>query len=151
MEKKKWTMEDLTDEKIDAQIAKANDVWIQASLTEPRAKSVRYDQSEDKIIITLTNGDYVGLSPKLIQGLTEASPEQLKNVQLSGHGDSIHWEDLDADFSIPGLISGIFGTKAWMAELGRKGGKKTSIVKASASRENGKKGGRPRKSSSSTP
>ncbi|OKH37623.1 hypothetical protein NIES2119_13035 [[Phormidium ambiguum] IAM M-71] len=151
MTKKKWTMEDLTDEKIDAQIAKAKDAWIQASLVEPRAKSVVYNQSEDKIVITLTNGDYFGLSPKLIEGLGEASPKELENVHLSGGGDSVHWEDLDVDYSIPGLVSGILGTKTWMAELGRKGGKKTSLTKAVAARENGKKGGRPRKSSASTP
>jgi hypothetical protein len=46
---------------------------------------------------------------------------------------------------VAGLVAGVFGTRAWMAELGRKGGSVTSEAKASAVRENGKKGGRLRK------
>jgi hypothetical protein len=57
----------------------------------------------------------------------------------------VHWDSLDADFDITGLVAGIFGTKSWMTELGRKGGRSTSSVKAEAARNNGKKGGRPKK------
>lgn len=35
--------------------------------------------------------------------------------------------------------------KAFLIEAGRKGGQRTSEAKAAASRENGKRGGRPRK------
>ena len=52
------------------------------------------------------------------------------------------------DLGIPELVAGIFGTKSWMAELGRKGGQATSSAKSAAARKNGKKGGRPRKDSS---
>ena len=37
----------------------------------------------------------------------------------------------------------------FLAKAGRKGGKSTSEAKAAASRENGKKGGRPRKAKAS--
>jgi len=60
-------------------------------------------------------------------------------------GYALRWERLDADFTVIGLLAGIFGTKAWMSELGRKGGNARSEAKASAVRENGKRGGRPRK------
>jgi len=50
---------------------------------------------------------------------------------------------LDVDLSIPGLLSGIFGTKAYMA---RRAGQATSPAKAAAARANGAKGGRPRES-----
>jgi hypothetical protein len=39
----------------------------------------------------------------------------------------------------------VFGTEAWMRELGRAGGRSTSDAKAAAARENGRRGGRPRK------
>lgn len=42
-------------------------------------------------------------------------------------------------------MAGIFGTQAWMQELGRRGGHATSTAKATAARLNGKKGGRPAK------
>jgi hypothetical protein len=43
------------------------------------------------------------------------------------------------------LIDGVFGSKAWMRDIGRVGGSAKSEAKATAARENGKKGGRPRK------
>jgi len=47
---------------------------------------------------------------------------------------------------VPALVSGIFGTRAWMTrELARAGGRKTSEAKTVAARANGAKGGRPRK------
>jgi hypothetical protein len=83
--------------------------------------------------------------PELAQGLEGASPEQLADVWMPPSGSSIHWESLDVDFGIPELVAGIFGTKAWMAELGRQGGRVSSKAKAIAARENGKKGGRSKK------
>ena len=55
------------------------------------------------------------------------------------------WEELDSHLSVPGLVAGTFGTKRWMSELGRKGGSVRSEAKAKSSRENGKLGGRPKK------
>jgi hypothetical protein len=46
------------------------------------------------------------------------------------------------DISLPGLMNGIFGTRAHMARLA---GSATSPAKAAAARANGAKGGRPRK------
>lgn len=130
---------------IDCKIAEAKKAWVKQSQTEARAASAVYDRSNNKIVITLTNGDYFGVSPSSIEGLHKATPEELADVHLSGCGDSIHWESLDVDYSIPGFISGVLGTKSWMSELGRRGGQVTSLVKATTARENGKKGGRPKK------
>ena len=41
--------------------------------------------------------------------------------------------------------SGLFGTRRWMAEIGRRGGKRRTKAKALAARANGAKGGRPRR------
>ncbi|HBE17679.1 MAG TPA: DUF2442 domain-containing protein [Cyanobacteria bacterium UBA11149] len=141
---KNWDRE-LTEENILDQIAKAKQEWQESEATEPRAESVSYDESDNLIIIKLKNGAIFSFPPRLAQGLESASPEQLADVWLPPSGSSIHWESLDVDFSIPELVAGIFGTKAWMAELGRKGGKVTSTAKASAAKKNGQKGGRPKK------
>jgi Protein of unknown function (DUF2442) len=139
-----WNKE-LTEENFLEQIAKAKEAWKQAEATEPRAESLHYNQSEDLIVIKLKNGAIFSFPPQLAQGLENASPEQLADVWLPPSGSSVHWESLDVDFGIPELIAGIFGTKSWMAELGRKGGKATSTSKSAAARQNGKKGGRPKK------
>ena len=141
---KNWDKE-LTEENIRDQIAQAKQAWKIAEATEPRAESVQYNQSEDLIVIKLKNGAIFCFPPRLAQGLESASPEQLADVWLPPSGNSVHWESLDVDFGIPELVAGIFGTKSWMAELGRKGGEATSSAKSAAARKNGKKGGRPKK------
>jgi hypothetical protein len=141
---KNWTNL-ISEEELDVQIAKAKAASKKADATEPRATSVRFDQSSGVIVIALKNGAFFSFPPTLVQGLAEASPEDLDDVWLDASGSSVHWERLDADFNIAGLVAGIFGTKSWMSELGRKGGQATSPTKAESSRNNGKKGGRPKK------
>ncbi len=69
----------------------------------------------------------------------------MNNYWLEESGGNVRWDNLDADFDITSLVAGIFGTKAWMSELGKRGGKVTSVWKTEVSRSNGKKGGRPPK------
>jgi len=141
---KNWEIE-LTPENLKEEIARAKAAGEKADATQPRAESVHYDKSDNLIVIRLKNSAIFSFPPKLAQGLEGASPEQLADIWIPPSGSSVHWESLDVDFSIPELIAGIFGTKSWMAELGRKGGQATSSVKSAAARKNGKKGGRPRK------
>jgi len=138
-----WT---ISEEELDAQIAKAKAARKEANAIEPRAKSVAFDQASGLIVIALKNGAFFSFPPSLVQGLEEATPESLNDVWLNTSGSSVHWEKLDADFEVAALVAGAFGTKAWMSELGRKGGQAISPAKAEASRNNGKKGGRPKKS-----
>ncbi len=127
------------------EIAEAKANYQKAETTEPCAESVYYNQNSDLIVIKLLNGAIFSFPPQLAQGLENATFEQLSDVWLSAAGRSIHWESLDVDFSIANLVMGIFATKAWMAELGKKGGQANSEAKQKAAQENGKKGGRPRK------
>jgi len=66
----------------------------------------------------------------------------LSAVEILGAGYGLHWEALDVDVSVPGVLAGLFGTRAFMA---RQAGRVSSVKKAAAARENGAKGGRPRK------
>ena len=66
--------------------------------------------------------------------------EQLSQVEILGAGSGLHWEALDADLSIPGLLAGLFETKAYLAQ---QAGRAASPAKAAAARANGTKGGRP--------
>lgn len=148
---KKWQKQwdfDFTEEALAAEIAQAEAAAMAAAEASPCAKEVKYNLEKDLIEIHLTNGAIFSFPPHLAQGLGEANPDQLNDVWLDMEGLSVHWDSLDADFTVSGLIQGIFGTQAWMSELGRKGGKQTTEAKRKAARENGKKGGRPKGSKS---
>ena len=127
----------------EAQIDAAIDRGRIARRNEPRAAAARYDGQLGQVVVDLTNGCSFAFPPRLAQGLESATDEQLAQVEILGAGYGLHWEALDADLSIPGLLAGLFGTKAYMA---RHAGEATSPAKAAAARANGAKGGRPRKS-----
>jgi hypothetical protein len=110
----------------------------------PRAKSAVYNADSGRIEIELTNGCLFAFPAALGQGLAGATADQLAAVEVLPGGSGLHWEALDADLGVAGLLAGVFGSKAWMRELGRAGGRVRSDAKAAASRENGRKGGRPR-------
>ena len=128
----------MTDRQIDA----ATQRGAQARAFEPRAVSARYDAASERIAVELTNGCAFVFPPAAAQGLEEASPAQLAQVEILGAGTGLHWEDLDVDLSVPGLLAGVFGTRSWQAS---QAGRTCSAAKAEAARANGRKGGRPRK------
>lgn len=131
-------MADLTDAQVDAALERGRS----ASVDEPRAASVRYDGDLGRVTVDLTNGCSFAFPARLAQGLETATDEQLAQVEVLGAGYGLHWESLDVDLSIPGLLAGLFGTKAYMARLA---GRTKSPAKAAAARANGTKGGRPRR------
>jgi hypothetical protein len=134
----------LTDAEIVAQIPAARARARAAAASEPRARHARYDRARGVIVVELTNGAFFGFPTDLAQGLRGATPDALANVEVSPSGEALHWDRLDADLRVPALLQGVFGTRAWMRELGRAGGSARSEAKARAARLNGAKGGRPR-------
>lgn len=134
-----------TEARIRAQLPAARKRERVAAETEPRAASARYDRRSGRMTIELTSGCMFAFPAEYGQGLQGASAEQLASVEVVSGGSLLIWDELDAALSVPGLLAGEFGTRAWMRELGRAGGRVRSDAKAQASRENGKKGGRPRK------
>ena len=128
-----------------AKIDRARAAGTVLAQTEPRAVKAWYAADSERVFIELTNGVMMGFPYQLLQGLANGTPEQLSNVEITPTGSALHWESLDADLGVAQLVSGLFGSKAWMTELGRHGGQSKSEAKAQASRDNGKRGGRPRK------
>jgi hypothetical protein len=118
--------------------------------TQPLAARAHYDARKARLVVELTNGVILMLPSKLLQGLKGATAAQIAKVKITPLGTGLHWEALDADLGVAELAAGIFGSKNWMSELARLAGSRTSVRKATSSRENGKRGGRPRLQKSSS-
>jgi hypothetical protein len=111
----------------------------------PQAVGATYNPASGLVCIQLANGIVIGLPVAQTQGLETASTKALSNIRISPSGYGIHFPKLDVDLYLPALLEGIFGSQAWMAERGRKGGQASTKAKQIAARENGKLGGRPQK------
>ena len=117
----------------------------------PSAVTARYDRKSGRIVIGLSTQMDVAFPPNVVQGLENASASQLEPIEISPSGFGIHFPKLDEDLYLPALLEGVFGSKRWMAvRLGALGGRSKSTAKTSASRKNGRLGGRPRKGAQPT-
>ena len=84
--------------------------------TRRRAQAARYDRASGSVVIDLVSGAVFAFPAKLAQGLKTDSAEQLDQVEIAGAGFALHWEALDADFTVEGLLAGRFGSARYMAE-----------------------------------
>jgi hypothetical protein len=118
----------------------------EARMREPRAESAHYDAGRNRVIVRLTTGVELGFAPRDVECLQHASVDDLRVIEVEAFGLGIHFPKLDADLYVPALLEGVLGSKRWMAaQLGATGGRSRSAAKAAAARENGKRGGRPRR------
>ena len=128
----------------DEELAGAKARWDAERAERPIPSSVRLDEPSERIVVDFTNGASFIFPARSVEGLEKATTAQLAEVTLLGE-TGLHWETLDIDYAISGLMNGIFGTKAFM-DARRRGGQSRSDAKVAASRTNGAKGGRPKKS-----
>ena len=134
------------DQKLESQIKAALKQGKEDLKTDVRAESARYETSTGMVVVELVNGCTYIFPPHLVEDLANAPTDMLDDVIVDSVGYNLHFPRLEADIYVPALVSGVFGTKRWVEKaLARRAGQAKSPPKAAASRENGKKGGRPRK------
>ena len=68
-----------------------------------RATSARC--SDEMLWVQLTDGREIGVPLEWFPRLRAATPAQRGNWRLIGQGVGIHWEDLDEDLSVAGLLT----------------------------------------------
>lgn len=71
---------------------------------EANATKIWFDN--ENMWVALTDGRQLSIPLPYFPRLLHATPEQRNNYELSGGGTGIHWEEIDEDISVPGLILG---------------------------------------------
>ena len=70
----------------------------------PKAENVRV--TEDTLSVDLSDGRIISVPLDWFPRLVHATPEERNNWRLIGTGHGIHWEDIDEDISVEGLLAG---------------------------------------------
>lgn len=118
----------------------------EADRIEPRASSVRYDAHQGLLLVELRSGFVFGFPPERVLGLEDTTAKQLATVRISPSGDGLHWDDLNVDASLTGIMAHALNLSEWAPRFM---GQARSEAKARAARLNGMKGGRPRRATKS--
>jgi len=130
---------------VEAGLAQQNSAALrearEADQVEPRAEGATYDPGHGLIVVQLRGGCAFGFPPRQVDGLQGATEDQLSAIRISPSGDGLHWDDLNVDASLTGLLARALNLKEWAPRIM---GQVRSEAKARAARENGLKGGRPR-------
>ena len=72
--------------------------------TEPLARDVRF--SEESFVVELEDGRQLSVHLSWFPRLLHGTSEQRADWQLIGEGQGLHWEQLDEDISVTGLLAG---------------------------------------------
>ena len=70
----------------------------------PRAESVTV--TRDALVVDLNDGRTISAPLAWFPRLLHATLDERNNWRLIGKGHGIHWEDLDEDISVEGLLAG---------------------------------------------
>jgi len=78
---------------------------ISAIETEtPKAEDVKV--TDDTLSVDLSDGRTISVPLEWFPRLVHATLEERNNWRLIGKGHGIHWEDIDEDISVNGLLAG---------------------------------------------
>jgi hypothetical protein len=72
---------------------------------EARATSISFD--EENLWVQLTDGRSLSVPLTYFPRLLNASPADRSDYVVSGGGTGLHWEKLDEDISVAGLLLGV--------------------------------------------
>lgn len=78
---------------------------MNTSVVEALAKRVWFD--EDTLWIGLADGRQLGVPLAYFPRLLAAEPSQREDYTISGGGTGLHWDNLDEDISVAGLLAGV--------------------------------------------
>ena len=62
--------------------------------------------TDDTLSVDLSDGRTISVPIAWYPRLSHSSPDERGNWRLIGRGQGIHWEDIDEDISVEGLLAG---------------------------------------------
>ena len=102
-----------TDAEIDAALEDAR----RFEKYDRRVVRASYSDGTDSIVLHLENGVTLTVPRRLLQGLSEADPGALNDIELLGRGTGLYWPALDVAHLVSGLLAGVYGSVKWMERL----------------------------------
>lgn len=110
------------------------------------ATAVQYLPARKSLLIGFADQSAVTLPVRNYPELSKLSTTELDHLSVGYGGSALCLEERDLHVSIAGLVSASESLMAMAATLiAARNGSRSSAVKVQTSRENGQKGGRPRK------
>ncbi len=70
----------------------------------PKAENVKI--TKDTLRVDLSDGRTISVPLEWFPRLVHATSDERNNWRLIGRGHGIHWEDIDEDISVEGLLTG---------------------------------------------
>jgi hypothetical protein len=91
---------DITEE----EFAAANERARTEQAAGPVAVGVEYEADSGRLVILLSSGEKIFVSPSAVRGLEQARPEDFAVAEISPSGFGIYFPMIDADLYLPALI-----------------------------------------------
>jgi hypothetical protein len=73
---------------------------------KPLAKKVRFD--ETNMWVELADGRQLAIPLAYFPRILNATPDQREKYEISGGGTGLHWDEVDEDISVEGLLMGVW-------------------------------------------
>ena len=125
-------------------LADADQASADYALRWPQVVAVRYEPKTGLVVLSLSNGLQLGVPADKLQGVADATDAERSDVIILGPNRAIEFPKLDQQFTVAGLLSGVFGTRAWMSALARQKGRSKSASKTNTARTTSHKRSQPR-------
>lgn len=95
-----------------------------ANAFETRLLDIRV--TEDEIIAHLADGRTISVPLAWSWRLSDATPDQRNNFEITGDGQGVHWPDIDKDISVDGMLRGCPASRPGYSRTLQKGADKSS-------------------------
>jgi hypothetical protein len=100
----------------------------------PSILSARYDAPSQLVVLQLSNGARFGISAERLEGVALADDERRSLVVLAESGAAIEFPLVGERFRVSELLTGVFGSRAWVADLERRAAAPPSPAKPAMSK-----------------